>query len=57
MRKRLWELVKVFFGKVSAQFATFNPHTRLELYDQIAVYGKIGVFKRETKAVTSFTKR
>lgn len=52
-----WQLIRTVFDKLVAQFADVNGNIDIDLYDQIDLIDKIGVFKRQSVTKTNFTRR
>lgn len=52
-----WQYIRTVFDKLIAQFADVNGNIDLNLYDQIDLYDKIGIFLRSSPAKTNYTRR
>ena len=52
-----WQDIRAVFDKLIAQFANVNGDIDIDLYDQIDLIDKIGIFKRESVTKTNFTRR
>jgi len=52
-----WQEIRTIFNKLIAQFANVNGDIDIDLYDQIDLIDKVGIFKRESVTKTNFTRR
>lgn len=52
-----WQFIRTVFNKLIAQFANVNGDIDIDLYDQIDLIDKLGIFKRKSVTKTSFTRR
>ena len=52
-----WQSIRTVFDKLIAQFANVNGNIDIDLYDQIDLIDKLGVWKRESVTKTNFTRR
>jgi len=51
-----WQYVRTVFDKLIAQFADINGDIDINLYDQIDLEDKIGIFARKSKTKTNYTR-
>lgn len=52
-----WQYIRTVFDKLIAQFADINGDIDLNLYDQIDLDDKIGIFAMKSPTKTNYTRR
>ncbi len=51
-----WELITRIWLWFKAQFVDYNGTTGIKLYDEVFLYDKTNVFKREVQTKTNFSR-